>query len=166
MRKQVVDGESMDREILTQPLYGVPADDDYDETNSVENNTVEEENTIENSTKETTKKNKNAKARNETSKSRETQALYGPPPERNNQSHSSLEIPEPLYGPPPDDNKYTTGLNITNIAVVGLLFIIGLAAMLNRKLSKRAKIITAIIVVLAMIAITVFVIGIKKNINY
>jgi hypothetical protein len=92
--------------------------------------------------------------------------LYGPPPERNNQTHSSVPMPEPLYGPPPDDNKYTIGLNITNIAVVVLLFIMGLLAILNRKLSKKAKIITAILIVLAMIAITVFVICIKKNINY
>ena len=155
MRKQVVDGESTDREILTQPLYGVPADDDYDETNSVENNTVEEENTIENSNKETTKKNKNAKARNETSKSRETQALYGPPPERNNQTHSSVPIPEPLYGPPPDENKHTTALNITNICVVVLIFVIGVFAMLSKKLSRRAKIIIAIFLVLAMDAVFV-----------
>ena len=86
-----------------------------------------------------------------------TQELYGPPPERRNQTNSSLIVPEALYGPPSDENKNTSGLNITNIGIVVLLFIIGLIAMLNRKLSKRVKIITAIIIVLAMVATTVVI---------
>ena len=93
----------------------------------------------------------------------ETQALYGPPPERNEQKYNSYVETQDIYGPPVDVNpnsKKADGkatLNIVNIGMVILLFIVGLVAVVNRKLSARAKIITAILIILAMVAATVVI---------
>ena len=100
----------------------------------------------------------------------ETQALYGPPPpERNEQKYNSYSETQDIYGPPVDvnpnnkkaDSKAT--LNIVNIGMVVLLFVVGLVAVINKKLSKRAKIITTIMILLAMVAATVVIqLGLRR----
>lgn len=131
--------------IDTQPLYGVPSPDDNDETNTSENNVAKEENTV---NENTTKKKKVNR--------------------RKNQKSSRDATEEILYGPPPPDegrniNKNINNLDITNIALVAVLFIVGLIAIFNKKVSKKGKIIIGVIIVLAMITATIVMQVIKNK---
>ncbi len=75
---------------------------------------------------------------------------------------SSIEIPDIsaplLYGPPPDLYDYNNiPLRNINIGILILLFILGVIAFLNKKMSKTLKWIIAISLIIIGIIITLII---------
>ena len=94
-----------------------------------------------------------------------TQVLYGPPTgnfknesadgfiTENKQKEGNEVIVQALYGPPPNSGNKNV-LRGTNIGIAIVLFILGVFAILSKKLSKTAKIIIVSSLVLFCIVIT------------
>lgn len=84
----------------------------------------------------------------------EQQEVYGPPSENvygNNTIESTIQQQE-LYGPPPvKGNAVAKG---SNIAIVIVLFVLGIVALVNKKMSKTSKAIIVISLILIAILIT------------
>ncbi len=91
----------------------------------------------------------------------EETALYGPPPENvynNTNTISSTVIESALYGPPPDTtttmDKVKKG---SSIAIVIVLFILGIVALVNKKLQKSSKaIIIGTLLIVGAILLLIF----------
>jgi len=64
-----------------------------------------------------------------------------------------------VYGPPPDETKNTT-IKGTSIAITIILFILGVIALLNKKMSKKAKLVVIITLVAIAILIAIITVGI------
>lgn len=87
------------------------------------------------------------------------QDVYGPPPEDiyNNRNESMIMSPA-VYGPPSDaPSNSKTVLKGTNIIIAILIFVLGIIAIFNKKMSKKAKLIIISSLILIGIIITVII---------
>ena len=103
--------------------------------------------------------------KNESNSEIMTQVLYGPPTgntrdgnvdeftPKNNQEDANEVTVQALYGPPPANGNKNV-LKGTNIGIVIVLFILGVFAILSKKISKTAKIVIVSCIVLFGIVIT------------
>ena len=83
------------------------------------------------------------------------QVLYGPPEDTTRASGLNTEIQQQaIYGPPPNNYKANKIIKGTNIAISIVLFVLGVIALINKSLSKKAKAIIIGSLVLAWIIIT------------
>ena len=79
---------------------------------------------------------------------------------------SGSEIPPPaipLYGPPPDTVIYSKPILVLRIISALIIFLIGLGILLNKKISKKAKIIITIIFIIILILLMIFIPNIVIN---
>lgn len=81
----------------------------------------------------------------------ETQDVYGPPPEDIYDTNESLVNIPAVYGPPSEmkENK----VDNLNVFITVILFVLGIIAILNRKISKKIK----AIIVLCLIIIGIII---------
>ena len=86
----------------------------------------------------------------------EQQDVYGPPPDsKDTELGNSMIKQEALYGPPPD--KKNTELENINIGILIVLFILGVFALLNKKISKKSKYIIVISLIIIGIITTLVI---------
>ena len=80
--------------------------------------------------------------------------VYGPAPDPNSEN-TIIDISQPsVYGPAPDPSfSSLTGGQLFSIVSSILLFIIGLIVILNKNITKKAKIITITILTITIIAL-------------
>lgn len=89
----------------------------------------------------------------------ETPAVYGPPPNNiYNGTNSSTIMSPAVYGPPSDDpSNNKTELKGTNIIIAVLIFVLGVIAILNKKISKKTKIIIISSLILLGLIVTIII---------
>ena len=91
----------------------------------------------------------------------EQQEVYGPPSyNSNNQlrnSNSSMIEQQAVYGPPSYTEENNGALTGVNIGIIIVLFILGVIALVNKKLSKKAKIIIITSLIIIAIITTVII---------
>ena len=79
---------------------------------------------------------------------------------------SGPEIPPPvtpLYGPPSDTVIYSKPILVLRIISALIIFLIGLGILLNKKISKKTKIIITIIFIIILILLMIFIPNIVIN---
>lgn len=64
-----------------------------------------------------------------------------------------FEIPDPLYGPPPMNDKVENDNILANVALIILMVIVGVITIINKKLSKTAKITICIVLLIPIIGL-------------
>lgn len=72
-------------------------------------------------------------------------------------------IPIALYGPPSDTVIYSKPILVLRIISALIIFLIGLGILLNKKISKKAKIIITIIFIIILILLMIFIPNIVIN---
>ena len=86
----------------------------------------------------------------------EQQDVYGPPSEHvYNENMNSTVMQQMPYGSSPD--KPNSALANTNIIISIILFILGIVAIFNKKISKRAKTIIILSLIAIGVIITIFI---------
>ena len=86
----------------------------------------------------------------------EQPVVYGPPPDsKNTELGNSMIEQEVVYGPPPDSKN--TKLGNINIGILIVLFILGVFALLNKKISKKSKWIIVISLIIIGIITTLVI---------
>lgn len=89
----------------------------------------------------------------------EQPAVYGPPSEQVYTNESTIQQAA-IYGPPPE--KENLPLKATNVGILIVLFVLGIIALVNKKLSKTAKAIIITSIVVIGIVITVIIMNVSK----